>query len=121
MVNGICRDINTFCLPYSRTYYKNGDCIPVNNLCGDFYPSNGSCINCLDQSTLNSQTGRCMYNDVCKDYEYYDENGRCVKGDGSCRSYYFQTNDCQTCEDGYEMNGNFCCKISNYMSPPQCK
>ncbi len=68
LINGICKDVNTLCSQTPRTYYFNGDCIPVNKLCGDFYPTNGSCINCLDQSVLNQLTGKCMYNDYCKDY-----------------------------------------------------
>jgi hypothetical protein len=110
---GACILISEFC--GYRTYFSNGNCLPVSNLCDTYDPSTGYCLTCRDNTILTG-SGTCVFNDPCKDRQYHAPNGTCLDVSPSCDTYDSSNGQCLTCKDTFEMNvGGVCCYMFNYM------
>jgi hypothetical protein len=57
--SGACILISEYC--GYRTYFDNGNCLPVSTLCDTYDSLTGFCLTCRD-STVLTQVGTCIYN-----------------------------------------------------------
>jgi hypothetical protein len=71
---GACILISEYC--GYRTYFGNGNCLPVSVLCDEYDSTTGYCLSCRDNTVL-TQDGRCIFNETCGAREYQTSNGSC--------------------------------------------
>lgn len=110
---GACILISEFC--GYRTYFSNGNCLPVSNLCDTYDATSGYCLTCRD-STILTDKGTCVFNDPCRDRQYRAPNGTCLDVSITCNTYDPSNGQCLTCKDGFEINdGGVCCYRFNYL------
>lgn len=115
--NGACVLISSIC--GYRTYFSNGDCLPVSNLCDQFDTTNGNCLTCRDGSTFSK--GNCVFLVSCGERMYHAADGSCAKVSDKCDDYDNNSGACLSCISGYELNtGGICCYAYNYMIDPAC-
>jgi hypothetical protein len=116
--NGACILISNIC--GYRTYFYNGNCLNVNNLCDQFDSTSGNCITCRDGSFLTADY-QCIFNVSCGDRQYHAADSTCTNVSDKCGDYDQNTGECLSCISSYELNiGGICCYAFNYMISTQC-
>jgi hypothetical protein len=107
--------MNTYCANSYRTYFSNGICVEVGSLCDKYDVKSGACLTCKDQTVLDPISAKCKYNISCGPKQYYGVDGSCVDANQNCSLIDKNTGDCLSCEAGYDLNKNTCCRHSFYM------
>jgi len=115
---GVCILIEEYC--GYRTYFDNGNCLPVSPLCDTFDYTTGYCTTCRD-STILGENGTCVYNDPCKERQYRARNGTCLDVSADCVNFEPSNGACTSCNPNYELNpGGTCCYQLNYLLSRTC-
>jgi len=112
----------TTCQNTPRTYFNHGVCSPVDSNCDQFEITNGTCYLCYSNTYLDPVSTVCMFNQTCNPAtQYKARDGTCVTGNVNCTSFDQSTGACLSCQAGFDLNNQTCCRHDSYIDTSECK